>query len=300
MRIGIDLGGTKTEVIALGPCNEELFRKRSLTPRGDYPKTISLVSQLVFEAESTLGHQGSIGVGIPGSHSLVSGLVKNANSTWLNGKPFHVDLQKSLGREIRLSNDANCLAVSEAVDGAASGYSFVFAAILGTGCGGGLLFDGKVINGRNGLTGEWGHNSLPWGVESETSLAGCYCGKKGCNEMWISGSGFCQSYFRESGELLSGEAIVGRLEKGESLAARIMGDYENRLARALSSIVNTLDPDVIVLGGGMSNVGSLYNNLPGLMKQWVFGGECDTPILKAHHGDSSGVRGAAFLWPNPD
>ena len=296
MRIGIDLGGTKIEVIALGDQNEELFRKRIPTPGGDYQGTIDAICQLVKDAETGTGRTGTVGVGIPGTLSTVSGLVKNANSTWMNGRPFDKDLGEAMGREVRVANDANCLAVSEAVDGAAAGAKVVFAVIIGTGCGGGLAIHGQVHNGGNGVCGEWGHNPLPWPTKEEFDQNECYCGKQGCLETWISGTGFCQSYERSSGKLFKGREIVVLAEEGDARARRALTRYENRLARALSTLVNSIDPDVIVLGGGMSNVDRLYKNVPELMPQWVFGREFSTPIRKAVHGDSSGVRGAAFLW----
>lgn len=296
MKIGIDLGGTKVEVIALSDNNEELFRKRVPTPRGDYQGTIDAICGLVKDAEAATGQIGTVGVGIPGTLSPVTGLVKNANSTWMNGKPFDKDLGETMGREVRVANDANCLAVSEAVDGAGAGARVVFAVIIGTGCGGGLAISGQVHNGGNGVSGEWGHNPLPWPTKDEFDQNECYCGKKGCLETWISGTGFCQSYERSSGKLLKGHEIVALAEEGDALARRALTRYENRLARALSTLVNSIDPDVIVLGGGMSNVDRLYKNVPELMPQWVFGREFNTPVRKAMHGDSSGVRGAAFLW----
>lgn len=296
MRIGIDLGGTKVEVIALGDSNEELFRKRVPTPRGDYQGTINAICGLVKDAERATGQTGTVGVGIPGTLSPVTGLVKNANSTWMNGKPFDKDLGEAVGREVRVANDANCLALSEAVDGAAAGAKVVFAVIIGTGCGGGLAINGQVHNGGNGVSGEWGHNPLPWPTKKEFDQNECYCGKLGCLETWISGTGFCKSYEKNSGQLLKGNEIVALAEEGDTLARRALTRYENRLARALSTLVNSIDPDVIVLGGGMSNVDRLYKNVPELIPQWVFGREFSTPIRKAEHGDSSGVRGAAFLW----
>ncbi|MDU2187410.1 MAG: fructokinase [Klebsiella pneumoniae] len=257
MRIGIDLGGTKTEVIALSDQGEQLFRHRLPTPREDYRQTIETIATLVAMAEQATGQQGTVGMGIPGSISPYTGVVKNANSTWLNGQPFDKDLSLRLEREVRLANDANCLAVSEAVDGAAAGAQTVFAVIIGTGCGAGVALNGRAHIGGNGNAGEWGHNPLPWMNDDELRYRAevpCYC-----------------------------ELALSR--------------YEQRLAKSLAHVVNILDPDVIVLGGGMSNVERLYQTVPDLVKQWVFGGECETPIRKAMHGDSSGVRGAAWLWP---
>ena len=296
MRIGIDLGGTKVEVIALGDSNEELFRKRVPTPGGDYQGTVDAICALVRDAEVATGQTGTVGIGIPGTLSPVTGRVKNANSTWMNGTCFDKDLEAAMGREVRIANDANCLAVSEAVDGAAVGAKVVFAVIIGTGCGGGLAINGHAHNGGNGVSGEWGHNPLPWPGKDEFDQNACYCGKQGCLETWISGTGFCKSYEKSSGQLLKGNEIIALAEAGDALAERALTRYENRLARALSTLVNSIDPDVIVLGGGMSNVDRLYKNVPELMPRWVFGREFSTPVRKAMHGDSSGVRGAAFLW----
>ncbi|MCS3432372.1 fructokinase [Klebsiella sp. BIGb0407] len=300
MRIGIDLGGTKTEVIALADDGAELFRHRLPTPKNDYQATIRTIVELVTKAEAATGARGSVGIGIPGSISPYTRVVKNANSTWLNGQPFDRDLQLALGRDVRLANDANCLAVSEAIDGAASGAEIVFAVIIGTGCGSGIAIQGRSLIGGNGTAGEWGHNPLPWMDDEELHLRRqlpCYCGKQGCIETFVSGSGFNADYQRLSGESLSGQDIIARAVQHDALAEQALRRYETRLAKSLAHIVNILDPDVIVLGGGMSNVDRLYQTLPQLIKPWVFGGECETPILKALHGDSSGVRGAAWLWP---
>ena len=300
MRIGIDLGGTKTEVIALSDHGEQLFRHRLPTPREDYRQTIENIATLVEMAEQATGQRGSVGVGIPGSISPYTGVVKNANSTWLNGQPFDKDLSQRLNREVRLANDANCLAVSEAVDGAAAGAQTVFAVIIGTGCGAGVAIQGRSQIGGNGTAGEWGHNPLPWMDDDELRYRAevpCYCGKQGCIETFISGTGFATDYQRLSGQSLTGNAIMQRVGAQDPLAEQALKRYERRLAKSLAHVVNILDPDVIVLGGGMSNVERLYQTVPELVKSWVFGGECETPIRKAVHGDSSGVRGAAWLWP---
>lgn len=299
MRIGIDLGGTKTEVIALADDGQQLYRHRLPTPRDDYPKTLETIASLVALAERETGQQGSVGVGIPGTLSPLTGKVKNANSTWLNGQALDKDLAVCLGREIRLANDANCFAVSEATDGAAAGAATVFGVIIGTGCGAGIALNGKVHPGANGNGGEWGHNPLPWMSAEEQRLATeipCYCGLQGCAETFISGTGFTSDYFHLSGERLSGAEIIERVDC-QVLARQALERYQQRLARALAQVINVLDPDVIVLGGGMSNVASLYRDLPDLVTRWVFGRECITPIRQARHGDSSGVRGAAWLWP---
>ena len=300
MRIGIDLGGTKTEVIALADDGGELFRHRLPTPKNDYQATIDTIVELVRQAEEATQQTATVGIGIPGSISPYTGVVKNANSTWLNGQPFDRDLSQALKRQVRLANDANCLAVSEAIDGAAAGAAMVFAVIIGTGCGAGIALQGRSLIGSNGTAGEWGHNPLPWMDNEELRFreqVPCYCGKQGCIETFISGTGFAQDYYRLSGERLTGSAIMQRVAEGEARAELAMQHYEARLAKSLAHIVNILDPDVIVLGGGMSNVDRLYQTVPSLIKPWVFGGECETPIRRALHGDSSGVRGAAWLWP---
>ncbi|WP_338504634.1 fructokinase [Erwinia aphidicola] len=300
MRIGIDLGGTKTEVIALSDHGEELFRYRVPTPRDDYDKTVENIIGLVKRAEQETGQQGSVGLGIPGTLSPFTRRVKNANSTWLNSQPLDKDLQQRLGREVRIANDANCPAVSEAVDGAAAGKQTVFAVIIGTGCGAGVALNGQAHSGGNGNAGEWGHNPLPWMDEDELRYreeVPCYCGKQGCIETFISGTGFATDYQRLSGIDLKGAEIIKRLEQQDPVAELAMSRYEMRLAKSLAHVVNILDPDMIVLGGGMSNVERLYQTVPQLVKNWVFGGEFATPIRRAVHGDSSGVRGAAWLWP---
>lgn len=300
MRIGIDLGGTKVEVIALANDGQELFRHRIATPRNDYQQTLEAIAGLVRLAEEQTGQPGSVGVGIPGTLSPFTGLVKNANSTWLNGQPMDKHLSAILAREVRLANDANCLAVSEATDGAAAGCQTVFAVIVGTGCGAGVAINGQVHAGRNGISGEWGHNPLPWLDDDELRFRAevpCYCGKQGCIETFISGTGFATDYARLSGNALKGHEIMALAQQQDATAEWAIARYEMRLAKSLAHAINLFDPDVIVLGGGMSNVERLYQNVPPLVKQWVFGGECATPIRKAIHGDSSGVRGAAWLWP---
>lgn len=300
MRIGIDLGGTKVEVIALAESGEMLFRHRVPTPRDDYQQTLDAIVGLVRLAEEKTGEQGTVGIGIPGTLSPYTRLVKNANSTWLNGQPLDKDLQKMLNREVRIANDANCLAVSEAVDGAAAGKQTVFAVIIGTGCGAGVALNGQAHIGGNGNAGEWGHNPLPWMDEDELRYreeVPCYCGKQGCIETFISGTGFATDYHRLSGVELKGAEIITLLEQQDPVAELAMSRYELRLAKSLAHIVNIFDPEMIVMGGGMSNNDRLYQTVPQLMKKWVFGGECETPLRKAVHGDSSGVRGAAWLWP---
>ncbi|CRH28419.1 MULTISPECIES: fructokinase [Pantoea] len=300
MRIGIDLGGTKTEVIALSGEGKELFRHRISTPRDDYRATVQAIVDLVRLAEEKTGQTGTVGLGIPGTISPYTQRVKNANSTWLNGQPLDKDLAQALNRDIRIANDANCLAVSEAVDGAGAGQALVFGVIIGTGSGAGVAINGASRIGGNGNAGEWGHNPLPWMDEDELRYrveVPCYCGQQGCIETFVSGTGFAIDYQRLSGVARKGAEIVKLLEQQDPVAALAMSRYEIRLAKSLAQVVNLIDPDVIVLGGGMSNVDRLYQTVPTLMKKWVFGGECETPVLKAMHGDSSGVRGAAWLWP---
>lgn len=299
MRIGIDLGGTKTEVIALGDNGETLFRHRIPTPRDDYQGTLKTIVTLVNEAEKATGMTGSVGVGIPGTLSPLSHNVKNANSVWLNDRPLDRDLSALLERPVRLANDANCLAVSEAVDGAGAGHSVVFAIIIGTGCGAGIALNGRAHAGRNGIAGEWGHNPLPWMDEEErrhSQAMPCYCGQTGCIETFISGTGFTADYRHITGHACNGETIVSLARQGDSAAEQTLQRYEKRLAKSIAHVINLLDPDVVVLGGGMSNVPRLYQTLPALITPWIFGLECTTPIRQATHGDSSGVRGAAWLW----
>lgn len=299
MRIGIDLGGTKTEVIALADDTTQLFRHREATPRHDYQQTLATIARLVLMAESATGSRGTVGVGIPGAISRFSGRVKNANSTWLNGQPLDRDLSELLQREVRVANDANCLAVSEAVDGAATGAKVVFAVIIGTGCGAGIALHGRCHQGINSTAGEWGHNPLPWITAQEQQQAAqfpCYCGKTGCIESFLSGTAFARDYQYSGGQSLAASEIASLAMSTDARARQVLQRYEQRLARSLAHIVNVLDPDVIVLGGGMSNIDSLYQHVPQLLSQWVFGGECATPVRKARHGDSSGVRGAAWLW----
>lgn len=297
VRIGIDLGGTKIEFVALECDGRELHRHRVATPRGDYDGTVRAIKEGVEQIERELQRSATVGVGIPGSISRITHLVKNANSTWLNGKPFDRDLCNALGREVRCANDANCLAVSEATDGAGAGKHLVFAVILGTGCGGGLAIDGKVQNGRNGVAGEWGHTALPFLRPDEFPGPPCYCGLRGCIETWISGTGLEADYARATKTQLRGKDIIAKCEEGEPGAVASVQRYEDRLTRSLSQLVNILDPDIIVLGGGVSLVPRLYQNVPRRLKEYVFGREADTPIVAAKHGDASGVRGAAWLWP---
>ena len=297
IRIGVDLGGTKIEFVALERHGRELHRHRIATPRFDYKGTVLAVAHAAEGIEKELGRSATVGIGIPGTISTKTGLVKNANSTWLNGKPFDKDLSRALGREVRCANDANCLAVSEATDGAGTGKHVVFAVILGTGCGGGIAVDGRVHSGSNGVAGEWGHNTLPWMRPEEFPGPPCYCGRNGCIETWISGTGLEADYKRATGVSLQGPEIIGRSRAGEAAALAAVDRFEGRLVRGLAQVINLLDPDVIVMGGGASQIPRLYHNVPARLKEYVFGKEADTPILAAKHGDASGVRGAAWLWP---
>ena len=297
MRIGIDVGGTKIEALAIDDAGKELLRYRVDTPKGDYRGTIDAMVSLVERLERETGMTGTVGAGIPGSISAKTGLVKNANSTWLNGMPFDKDLSEAMNREVRLANDANCLAVSEATDGAAAGKHVVFGVILGTGCGGGVAIGGKVHAGPNGDGGEWGHIPLPWPKEEENPGPACYCGKDGCMEMWVSGTGLARDYRNVTGKDRSSRDIIADFLAGEADATAAVDRLEDRLARGMASIVNILDPDVFVIGGGLSHTQHLYESLPGRLRKYVFGGEFDTPIVQAKYGDSSGVRGAAWLWP---
>lgn len=297
MRIGIDLGGTKTECIALADDGAVLLRRRVTSPRYDYPSTVATIAEMVADIEHTLGASGSVGVGTPGAVSPVSGRMDNCNSTWLNGMLLREDLEAALDRPVRIANDANCLVLSEASDGAAAGCEVVFGVILGTGVGGGICIDGKLIEGINAIAGEWGHNPLPGPGDDEIPGSSCYCGRRGCIETWLSGPGMENDHFRATGMRLRATDIGERAARGEPGALDTLERYCGRLARSLASLINILDPDVIVLGGGVSNVDVLYRRVPELWARHVFAGRVDTRLLPALHGDSSGVRGAAWLWP---
>jgi fructokinase len=297
IRIGIDLGGTKIEALAIDAKGVELARHRIATPREDYDATILAMVGLVNRMELETSKTGSVGVGIPGTISEITGLVKNSNSTWLNGRPLDRDLANAMGREVQIANDANCLAVSEAIDGAAAGKHVVYGVILGTGCGGGVAIDGRVHAGPNGVAGEWGHNSLPWPRPEETPGPACYCGKRGCMEVWVSGTGIALDYKNATGRAMTTREIASAFEGEEADAVACIERFEDRLARGLAQVINTLDPDVIVIGGGVSRLQHIYEALPKKLPLYVFGGEVSTPILPAKFGDSSGVRGAAWLWP---
>lgn len=329
MRIGIDFGGTKTEIICLDERNgKEMYRQRVPTARDDYIKTVKTLCDLVRAAEASLKKTGTVGIAIPGTIIPETGLVKNSNSVWTNGQPFQKDVSKALGREVRMENDANCFAVSEAVDGAGEGRNLVFGVIIGTGCGGGLAVGGQAHRGINSIGGEWGHNPLPYprvarqdndalfnhfekspvGVDrlhdhyftgldvSEYPGPLCYCGRRGCLESWISGTGFKNDYKRVTGEDMSTHDIIAQAKEGDKKAEAALGRYVDRLSRALAQVINIIDPDAIVLGGGMSNVNALYRDVPAAWGKYVFSDTVKTPLLPARHGDSSGVRGAAWLW----
>ena len=296
MRIGIDLGGTKTEIICLNADNgKELYRQRVPSPQNDYKATVKNMAGLVLAAEKTLKQKGTVGVGIPGTVSSVTGLVKNANSTWLNGNPLDKDLEKALGRPVRVENDANCFALSEATDGAGAGNGTVFGVILGTGCGGGIVVDGKVLTGRNHVTGEWGHNPLPWPRLDEIPGPHCWCGNWGCLETWVAGPSLARDC--DGPEAHDASGIPARAAAGDARAQAALDRHADRVARGLTQVVNLLDPDVIVLGGGLSNIEALYRDLPPLVGRYAFTLGGPPRIVKNKHGDSSGVRGAAWLCP---
>ncbi|MEM6812700.1 MAG: ROK family protein [Pseudomonadota bacterium] len=327
IKFGIDFGGTKIEIVALdGDNGKELYRKRIPTARDDYEKTVSDIANLVLEAESTLGHHGSVGMGMTGLVDRDTGYAKNANTIWVNGQPLLHDLEKALSRKVRIENDANCFAVSEAVDGAGKGHEVVFGAILGTGCGGGIVVNQKVISGVNNIAGQWGHTPLPYtrrialmSNNREFKLSGyeetagityttkekawmehpgevCFCGKRGCLETWISGTGFKMDYQRVEKESLSTHDIIANAQQGEPRALFALERYCDRLARALAGVINTIDPHIIVLGGGMSNVEELYDMVPKIWGMYIDSDTVKTQIVPPRHGDSSGVRGAAWLW----
>jgi fructokinase len=295
-RIGLDLGGTKIEVAALDADRRIVGRRRIATPEGDYGAILAAIKTLIGETERSLGAQASVGVATPGSLSPATGLLRNSNSTCLNGKPFKQDLEHALGRPVRIANDANCFALSEALDGAGAEARVVFGVILGTGVGGGVVVDGKVLTGVNAIAGEWGHNPLPSMRDDERPGPRCYCGRVGCVETFLSGPGLSAHHQRISGVVLRVEEIVKRASSGDLACEATLSRYEERLARALAGVVNVLDPDVIVLGGGLSNLDRLYRNVPRLLAGYAFSDVMHTRLLKNLHGDSSGVRGAAWLW----
>ncbi len=308
IRFGIDLGGTKIEIIAIDSSRKSgssgvdnvLYQKRIETPKDDYAATLNAISQLVLEAEENLSQKGSVGIGIPGSISHKTGRIKNANSTWLIGQDLQADLQQSLNRPVALANDANCFALSEAVEGSAQDSEVVFGVIIGTGCGGGIIVNGQILNGMNAIGGEWGHNPLPW-LEADEDQLPCYCGLKGCNETFLSGSGLEAHYFKRMnlinspGLAKTAKQIVALNLEGDEVVQQLMYDYTIWLAKGLASVINVIDPDVIVLGGGMSNIQSLYRDIPKIWDQWVFSDQVNTRLVAPKFGDASGVRGAAWL-----
>ena len=303
MRIGIDLGGTKIEGIVLDGSRERA-RLRLDTPRDDYDATLDALVALIDNLQKTAGLAATIGIGIPGTIET-TGLVKNANSTWLIGRPLQHDLEARVGRRVRIANDANCFAMSEATDGAAAGAGVVFGVIVGTGTGAGIVVRGQVLTGANGIAGEWGHNALPWPDDGEHPGPACYCGKRGCIETFLSGPGIAADHERRTGEHVLPREIASAADRGDRGAVATMERYERRMARALASVINVLDPDAIVLGGGMSNIDRLYGNVPRLWRQWVFAATGSAPdirtrLVRAQHGDASGVRGAAWLWEAPE
>lgn len=296
MLIGVDWGGTKIEGVAMEADGTELIRLRQDTPRHDYDSCLRIVRDMIAELEARTGARGSVGIGIPGSLEPVSRIGKGASSTWLLGRPVEADLRAAIGREIRVENDADCFAASEAVDGAGAGHNLVFAVILGSGAGAGIAVGGRAHHGPNNSGGEWGHNPLPFPAVTELPGQPCYCGRHGCMETWVSGRAFEAQYAAHTGETLKARDIVARMRGGDRLATLIWAAYVDRVARGLAVVVNTLDPDVLVMGGGMSNVDELYDDLPPALARRVFSTVFHTPILRARHGDASGVRGAAWLW----
>ena len=296
IKIGIDLGGTKIELIALDETGGEVLRRRIPTPRGDYSATLNAIQRLFEDACAGLGMEASLGIGTPGAISRATGLLKNSNSTCLNGMPLLLDLEKHLGRPVRIANDADCFALSEATDGAAAGANSVFGVILGTGVGGGIIVNGKPLSGPNAIAGEWGHNPLPWPNDDERPGPSCYCGQSGCIETFVSGPGLSRFHLQATGQNLSAVEIVAKAETGTKDCEQSLQIYEDRLARALAHVINILDPDVIILGGGLSNILRLYHNVPKLWGPYVFSDRVDTLLVPPKYGDSSGVRGAAWLW----
>jgi fructokinase len=297
VRIGIDLGGTKIEIIALNDDGAPVLRRRVPTPAGEYSATIRAIAELVRSAQSQFAVLATVGIATPGALSARTGLLQNSNSIVLNGKPLDRDISAALGQPIRLENDANCFAISEAVDGAAAGCRVVFGVILGTGVGGGIVIDRQILTGLNRIAGEWGHNPLPWAMESERPGHKCYCGKFGCIETFLSGHGLSREYFSHSQKELSAEQIAAAARSDEFDAVQSLATYKRRLGRSLAALINVVDPDIVVLGGGISNIETLYPGLADLISEYAFSDGIDTKVIRAVHGDSSGVRGAAWLWP---
>lgn len=296
VRIGIDLGGTKIEIVALGDNNQELIRERVPTPKDDYEAIIRTIADLVRTVETRVGQKGTIGIGTPGANSRATDLLKNSNSTCLNNRPLRADLEEALGCSIRMDNDANCFALSEALDGAAQGCDVVFGVIAGTGIGGGIVVNGKALKGINAIAGEWGHNPLPWPRDDELPGPDCYCGKHGCIETYLSGPGMSKDHLRVIRTKLTPESILAGASRGDPACEATLQRYEDRMARALAHVINLIDPDIIVLGGGISNIWRLYENVPRLWGKYVFSDRVDTLLIQPKYGDASGVRGAAMLW----
>ena len=297
MRIGVDVGGTKIEAIAIDAAGREHARLRTSTPTGDYAGTVQAIHRLVAAVEARIGGPARVGIGTPGAPSQATGLIKNSNSTHLNGRPFAADVADALQREIRIDNDANCFALSEASDGAGAGHRVVFGVILGTGVGGGIVVDGRVWSGRNAIAGEWGHNELPSRTGTGLPDTHCYCGRRRCIETYLCGPALARDHASVEGTGPDARAIVGLARAGDAAAKATLARYGERLASALAGVVNVLDPDVIVLGGGLSNIDELYGMVTSLLPRQVFSDTCTTPVVRHRHGDSSGVRGAAWLWP---
>lgn len=297
LRIGIDLGGTKIAALALDHDGQVRAERRIATPAGDYHAIIAAIAVLVHDIEAECAASGTVGIGTPGAISPATGLLKNSNSVCLNGRPLQRDLEQALGRAVRIANDADCFALSEASDGAAAGARSVFGVIIGTGTGGGIVIDGRLLAGPNAIAGEWGHNPLPWPQLDELPGLVCYCGKRGCIETFLSGPGLALDYRQTTGLQLSAAEIAARTAQGEAMAQAALHRYADRLARSLASVINLLDPEVIVLGGGMSNIATLYESVPVLWGRYVFSDRVDTRLVPAKYGDASGVRGAAWLWP---
>jgi fructokinase len=297
LRLGVDLGGTKTAITVLDADRAERLARRGATPTGAYETALTELSEMILAAERTAGSRCSVGIGMPGAVAARTGLVRNAYNTAFDGRPLRIDLERLLAREVRIANDANCFALSEATDGAARGAHVVFGAILGTGAGGGVVVGGRAVEGRNRIGGEWGHNPLPWMAPDEYPGPRCNCGRQGCIEQFVSGPALERDHAAATGRRLEPMAIVQEAARGNAACEAALRRYEDRLARALAHIVNVLDPDVIVLGGGLSNLDRLYSSVPALLPRFAYSGTVETPVVRAAHGDASGMRGAAMLWP---